>query len=165
MANAKSQVWYREPWPWFLIVLPMTAVVASIITIWLAVKSDDGLVTDDYYKQGMAINQSLDRDLAARALGLRAELLLQGQMLSVKLSGKLATLPETLQLTLAHPTQSGRDQKITLRQSGPGHYGASLAYPGSGRWHVLLEPPQADWRLSGIWPAGVPTIRLGESEK
>jgi len=165
MANTKSQVWYREPWPWFLIFLPMTAVVASIITIWLAVKSDDGLVTDDYYKEGLAINQTLDRDLAAQALDLRAELSMEGQTLSVKLGGKIAALPETLNLTLAHPTQSGRDQKITLRQTAPGLYSASLENPSSGRWHVLLEPLEADWRLTGLWPAGARTISLGESEK
>ena len=68
MTIVKNQPWYREPWPWFLILLPMSAVVASMITIWLAVKSADGLVEDDYYKQGIGINKILDRDQAAENL-------------------------------------------------------------------------------------------------
>ena len=39
--------WYREPWPWVLIAIPMTAVVASGITIWLALTRPDYLVVDD----------------------------------------------------------------------------------------------------------------------
>ena len=112
-----------------------------------------------------AINQTLDRDLAAQALGLHAELRVEGQTLRVNLSGKLAALPESLQLTLSHPTQSGRDQRITLRQSASGVYSANLETLSSGRWHVLLEPPQADWRLSGIWQPGAQTIHLGETKK
>ncbi|MBK6357531.1 MAG: FixH family protein [Betaproteobacteria bacterium] len=38
-----------------LIAGPATVVVAGFITLWMAVVSDDGLVTDDYYKQGLAV--------------------------------------------------------------------------------------------------------------
>jgi len=166
MQNTKSLVWYREPWPWILMLLPLSAVVASMTSLWLALKSDDGLVTDDYYKDGMSINKTLDRDLAAQALDLRAELQLEGQALHVKLSGKLTPLPETLQLSLAHPTHSGHDQRITLRQTAPGLYSTNALPSLNGvRWHVLLEAPQADWRLIGHWPAGEQIIHLGESKK
>jgi hypothetical protein len=33
-------------------------IVAGAVTVWLAVVSNDGLVTDDYYKQGLAVNQT-----------------------------------------------------------------------------------------------------------
>jgi hypothetical protein len=171
MANTKSRVWYREPWPWFLIFLPMTAVVASIITIWLAVKSDDGLVADDYYKQGLAINQTLDRDLAAQALGLKAQLSVADAALHIKLDGKLKAFPEFLRLRLVHPTQAGRDQEWQLQKSEPGSYMVVIKDTSGNqmlqnqRWQVILEPPVADWRLTGLWPAAARTISLGESEK
>ena len=169
MSIAKKQVWYREPWPWILILLPMSAVVASIITIWLAIKSEDGLVADDYYKQGMAINQTLDRDLAALALGLRAELNVaeDGQTLKLKLSGKLTPLPDTLKLSILHPTQAGRDKTLSLQASGASVYSANLqgADLSSTRWRVILEAPGGDWRLTGQWRGGQPTIVLGEAGK
>ena len=56
-----NQPWYKDRWPWILIAGPATVVVAGFITLWMAVVSDDGLVTDDYYKQGLAINQTLAR--------------------------------------------------------------------------------------------------------
>ena len=166
MQNTKPQAWYRQFWPWFLMFLPMTAVVASGITIWLAIKSADGLVADDYYKQGVAINQTLDRDLAAQALDVSAELTLEGQAVRIQLSGKFTARPESLQLTFAHPTQSGRDQRITLKQGAPGIYSASTTGNLSGgRWHLLLEPSEGDWRLSGIWQAGTQKISLGKAKK
>ena len=43
-----SLPWYRHPWPWILMSGPFVVVVAGVITLYLAVVSDDGLVDDDY---------------------------------------------------------------------------------------------------------------------
>jgi hypothetical protein len=37
--------WYRQFWPWFLIALPMIAVIGGIVTLIIAVRSSDPLVT------------------------------------------------------------------------------------------------------------------------
>lgn len=164
MAVAKNQLWYREPWPWILILLPLSAVVASFITIWLAVVSEDGLVADDYYKQGIAINQTLHRDQAAQAMRLGAILSIgaDGQTLTVKLTGKLVVRPDTLRLSIVHPTQSGRDQYLTLPVNAAGIYSATLpSLAGSVRWRMVLEEPLGVWRLSGHWQTGKQTINLG----
>ena len=163
----KSQVWYREPWPWILIALPLTAVVASLTTLWLAIKSDDGLVEDDYYKQGMAINQTLHRDKAAQALHLGAVLTLGagGKALLLTLSGDLKTPPHSLALSFLHPTQAGRDHKLTLQANPQGRYIAAMPDLGKGTWRVILEAPDDAWRLAGHWPTGQTEIRLGEVRK
>ncbi len=64
--------WYRDRWPWLLIAGPGIVVVAGFVTLWLAIASDDGLVADDYYKRGLAINRVLERTQRAAALGLLA---------------------------------------------------------------------------------------------
>ena len=67
--NPAARPWYREPWPWILMAGPFTVVVAGMITLWLALESSDGMVADDYYKRGLAINQTLSRErLALHAL-------------------------------------------------------------------------------------------------
>lgn len=44
--------WYRQFWPWFIIALPTSAVIASFISLWLAVSHPDQLiVSDDEYQQ------------------------------------------------------------------------------------------------------------------
>ena len=39
--------WYRQFWPWFIIALPASVVVASFITLWLAISNPDHLIIDD----------------------------------------------------------------------------------------------------------------------
>ena len=48
--------WYRQPWPWILMAAPGAAVLAGTVTIAVAVQSFDGLVAEDYYKQGLAVD-------------------------------------------------------------------------------------------------------------
>ncbi len=35
------QAWYRQFWPWFLIALPASTVVACMFTIWLAISNPE----------------------------------------------------------------------------------------------------------------------------
>ena len=39
--------WYRQFWPWFIIALPASAVIAGFFTLWLAISRPDHLVVDD----------------------------------------------------------------------------------------------------------------------
>ena len=44
--------WYKQFWPWFIIALPASVVVASFYTLWLAISNPDQLVIDeDEYRQ------------------------------------------------------------------------------------------------------------------
>ena len=125
---------------------PATVVVAGLFTAWLAVRSDDGLVVDDYYKQGLGINRVLARSEAAERLGIKATLTLADGRVRVALAGARSG---ALTLLLAHPTRAGMDQKVKLSMVGPGIYEAQLQPLRAGRWHVVLE--QSAWRLVGDW--------------
>ena len=150
LSTPASKPWYREPWPWFLISLPATAVVAGLATVWIAANSADGLVVGDYYKAGLAINQTLARDDAARALGLAATLQRDGNALALTLTGRLPAYPDQLSLTLAHPTRQGMDQRLLLSHAGAGHYRTQMPAMPDGKWHAQLADTASTWRLSGV---------------
>lgn len=42
-----TQPWYRQFWPWVLIAIPAAAVLASAVTVWLAVTHVDPLVVEE----------------------------------------------------------------------------------------------------------------------
>ncbi|MCW5624998.1 MAG: FixH family protein [Burkholderiales bacterium] len=151
MAVPMKQRWWREPWPWLLMAGPVAAVLGGIATAWIAFSHQDGLVVDDYYRQGLAINRTLERSRAAARLGLRATVTFaeDGRRVRVILSG-LAPLPETVQLRLAHATRSGLDQNVALRRTGDWYEG-ELVDPAAGKWNVLVEDMAHHWRLSGLW--------------
>jgi hypothetical protein len=144
--------WYREPWPWLLMLGPVGAVVAGAFTLWLAVSHEDGLVADDYYKQGLAINKVIRRQSEAAHLGVQARILFGEGRVRVHLAG---AAPRNLTLQLAHPTRAGLDRIAQLADGGAaGWYEGFIAVPSSGRWHVLIEDGSGGWRLSGEWTAG-----------
>jgi hypothetical protein len=135
--------------------MPVTAVIAGGFTVWFAVTSSDGLVVDDYYKQGKAINQTKERDRIAQSLGIRAELLPAGQSLTMKLDGRLPTPPGQLSLKIMHPTRSGDDHDITLNWDGSAYSGKLPALAGA-HYKIQLTPEFGKWRLTGDWRPGSP---------
>lgn len=145
--------WYREPWPWLLMAGPAAVMVAGIVTAWLAVRSDDGLVQDDYYKSGLAINKTLYRDQVATLRGYRAELqFFGGGRLRVSLAGNAGTAsPGALRLRIMHPTRAGADRVVALEEMSAGRYEGLLGALGTGRWLLVLEDPVGNWRLTGEW--------------
>lgn len=131
---------------------PAVVVVAGFITLFLAVRSNDGLVADDYYKQGLAINQTTARDQAAARAGLQAQLMLGGQEVRILLKANdEGSLPEILVLRAMHPTRSGDDQVVELRRQSTGLYSGRLKQPLTGRWQVSVEDARKAWRLTGEW--------------
>ncbi|MGB4467775.1 MAG: FixH family protein [Azovibrio sp.] len=147
-----SQPWYKEPWPWILMAGPSAVIVAGAITLWLALTSFDGMVEDDYYKQGLAVNQRIHRDRMAEELGLRAEVMQSGPQLRLILTAqKEMNFPAQLNFRIIHPTRGGMDQTVVLTHEGQGFYRGALGTEVDGRWHVLLEDQDLTWRLQGDW--------------
>lgn len=152
--------WYRQFWPWFLIAFPLSAVLAGVATYWLAARSADGLVEDDYYKQGLAINRTLDRDHVAQRAILAAQLRTTPQGVAVTLSGQLTRMPDRLVLRVLHPTRSGMDQTVVLVRAPSGEYRGGWALPGAGKWHLLLQDEGGVWRLLGEWSGAETSVPL-----
>ena len=150
--NDKEHVnrWYREPFVWLLIAFPLTAVIVGFVSLALAIHSDDGMVEDDYYRQGMAINRMLDRDKAAAAEGLTGTVDLDAARheLLVRLTARQAlALPGNIQIKLMHATRAGFDRSLVLPRHADGTYRAPLPEFVPGHWAVQLTAQ--DWRLTG----------------
>jgi hypothetical protein len=57
--NTDTTVWYRQFWPWFIFGLPAVVVVASLVTVYIAVSHQDPVIDEEYYQHGMKINERL----------------------------------------------------------------------------------------------------------
>jgi len=142
------QPWYRQGWPWFLIAIPATAVIAGAVTLWLAITTWDGLVVDDYYQQGKTIEKTIGRSVRAREMGLVADFRLRAEEVSIRLGAAQGiVLPPTVVLTIAHPTRAGQDQKLLLK-GRDGTFASAVAPLSTGRWLIQLEDEAQTWRLS-----------------
>lgn len=145
--------WYRQFWPWGLIAIPLSAVIMGIVMITLATMTADGLMADDYYKQGLAINRVLERDRKAVELGIKKALMrfdLQRGSIHIQLqSGKRDEWEDSLKLQMLHPLQAQKDIHVSLQHDGVGGYTGKVAGLSLGKWHVLVESEGQGWRLTG----------------
>jgi len=142
--SKQAKPWYREPWPWILMAGPAAVLVAGAVTTWIAFASADGLVADDYYKRGLAINQDLKRERLAAERGIAARVSVSAGRLRVDLTG---AAPEALFAQLAHATRAGYDQRLRLAQAAPGRYETELPPLPPGRWRLVLQDPRGEWRI------------------
>lgn len=149
MSTEQRTAWYRVPIVWLLVALPLSAVVGGFTTLWLALRSDDGLVVDDYYRRGMEINRDLDRDRAAAARDIRARVQLDDARREMRIVVTVpgADVPARLTVQWLHATRQGYDRHFVLAPDAHGVYRAPLAGLVPGHYYVQLAA--ADWRLLG----------------
>jgi uncharacterized protein len=142
--------WYREPLVWMLILIPASAVIGGFVTLGLAISTYDGLVVDDYYQRGKAINRVLARDQAAEKYGLSGvlEFNATGNTIELRITARsVLRIPEHLEIDFLHATRAGLDKVFVLPRDSDGAYRAPRPVLPAGRWNVQLSAQ--DWRLTG----------------
>lgn len=145
--------WYRQRWPWLLMLGPAIVVVAGSFTTYLAYSHQDAMVVDDYYKKGKAINQDLRRDRAASTLHLSwqarydpASGVMTGQLRSFE---RAYAVP--FRLYLAHATLPEQDIVREVVTDAQGRFSVTVGSLARARWQAVIEGGQKDWRLAGAW--------------
>ena len=152
----QKEIWWKQPWPWIILGMLGSVVVASMVTIVIAVKTQDTLVDSDYTKAGKTINLRLEKDHQAERLGitiqLRIKTLPDGNSLitaSYKAADSAAGQPKFLRLHLSHPTLANRDGSVALILRDTGEYKAQISDLPSAHWYYSIEDPEAQWRIKG----------------
>jgi len=65
-----AEPWWKFPLVWMVIAGPAIVVVAGFATLWLAIRTPDPVVSEDYYRQGIEINKTLaDKKLLPAQVG------------------------------------------------------------------------------------------------
>lgn len=154
MSSTASNTWYRNPLVWMLIAFPAWSVIAGVSTVVLAFQVFDGVVVDDYYARGKAINVTIERDVAAQRRGLTALATITpaatgaSPAIEVRLTAlDITSLPATLRLAFLHSTHGGADVQVDLARQAPGLYRAGLPPLAPGKFYLQIEAE--DWRLVG----------------
>ncbi|AQW69222.1 FixH family protein [Pseudomonas putida] len=149
MPATAASPWYKHLWPWIIIGILTTSVCLSLTMVSIAVRNPDNLVNDNYYEAGKGINRSLDRELLAQQLALKASVHLDdltGEV-DVRLTG--SSDPQKLELNLISPTQPAMDRRVLLSRVEQGRYVGQLEDKVDGRRFVELLGSEGDqvWRL------------------
>lgn len=150
-ATTASSPWYKHLWPWIIIGILAGSVGLTLSMVTIAVMHPDNLVNDNYYEAGKGINRSLDRELLAQTLKMRADVTLDDLTGEVDLRMVGNSQPDTLVLNLISPTQPDKDRKVVLARvpAQPGRYVGQLNDRVQGRRFVELlgVENRQTWRL------------------
>jgi uncharacterized protein len=148
--SEQSRAWFREPMVWLIIALPLSAVVAGIVTLMIAIRSGSTDAVPDVVKRTAQIQESdMGADRRAIELGLRGDLILEPQSgaVTVRVQG-LVTTDNTLRLKLLHAGRASADQELRLIRANDAWLGRVEGVTGQV-WNVEIEGEQRAWRLGG----------------
>lgn len=141
--------WYREYYVWLVIFFPLTAVIGSVFTIFFAIKSNDGLVVDDYYKEGLKINRTLERDQITVEHEINAYIdikKISNEIVISLVGNSKFTLPKQIQVSILNATRSGLDKKFSLiLDKEKNMYIGYLPILPYGKWYIHIETNK--WRI------------------
>ncbi|MFD2176635.1 FixH family protein [Veronia pacifica] len=140
--------WYKQFWPWFLIALPGTVVVASLFTFYLFSKNSVSLVTDDYYKKGKSINRDLSKLKAADNLNIRASLTGNENRMTLRLNKGALPFYPPIRIKFQHRTLPEKDVIRMLSPDAKGNYRFSLEKALTGPWFIELSAHDNSWKLA-----------------
>lgn len=144
MKNNKKS-WFKQFWPWFLIALPMVAVVGSINLAITAMDNKPDMVVDDYYTQGKAINNDFALLNKAKELNISATIKQSEKELLISLHGLENN--SSISFSLYHSTLAVRDISTMLTADANGDFHFQSDQDLTGKWKLRVEPFDKSWRL------------------
>lgn len=144
MSNIKKS-WFKQFWPWFLIGLPMVAVVGSINLLMTALDNKPDMVVDDYYTEGKAINNDFALLNKAKELNISALITQTEEELLISLQG--VQDKSSISFSLYHSTLAKRDISVMLTADANGLYHFDNKQNLTGKWKLRIEPFDKSWRL------------------
>lgn len=148
---------------WIIAGVPLATIVASAITVWLAVTGAEPELPSHYHFEGLELDADLARARRAIELGVRADLAVTrdgAAEVAVSFASPGTRAPETLELRLTHATIAARDRSSVLARGNDGVYRGVAAAPDDGPWWVQIDAGD-EWHLRGRLSRTGATLRLG----
>ena len=137
--------WYKQFWPWFLILVPLSSMIFSLNYAKLAVTTDNDLVVDEYYKEGRVINTRLDKIELAQTLNISTSLNISGESVALTFDSGAPKQGQALRLNFYHVTIAARDFELLLTRDAAGVFRHSTDI--IGKWKVSLTPLDEQWKI------------------
>jgi hypothetical protein len=142
--------WYKQFWPWFLIIVPLTSMVLSFTMMNLAFTGKDSMVIDDYYKEGRVINLKIKKLQQAKILNISTKTQVFADYVEVIFISGEPENGEALILDFYHSTQKFKDFSVTVLRDANGVYRAPLTDDMLGKWQLSLHPFNEDWKIQKV---------------
>ncbi len=143
----KNTPWYKQFWPWFIILIPASAVIACITLLIYMSDKGPSMVVDDYYKKGKAVNLELSKFEKAKDLYLHADLFINDGVVTVEFTKGDHRNAPALKLSFYHTTLKEKDFDLVLSPNAKGQFSGVTEKLLDERYTVFIEPIDSSWKL------------------
>jgi hypothetical protein len=149
--------------------LPAVAVIASVLTLGIAIRTSDGELPEQYHWEGFQLDRDFSRAARAAELKVRASLVGVGRSGPCELRLRMeGAAPDELLLMLAHGTRAELDRRIAFKRvpAEPGWSDGSVLYRGvctalpEGHWRVELTDSVNGWAIRSSVRTSLETLTL-----
>lgn len=137
--------------PWFFVIFFVVLTIALGSFVWIAVKSNRGLVTQDAYKKGLAYNLIIEKQKQQDALQWQTNLAVDRQddgavlvRFTLKNMVGMPISDATVQAVFVRPTEAGHDVTLPLMHKKNELYTGSTPLPFRGLWVVRITAQQGE---------------------
>lgn len=145
-SSAPGSAW-QSPWVRAWVALVVVVLAVNLLMVTLAFVTNPGLVVEDYYERGRAMERDIRSRAAARSGwllaadipdDLTAEQPAVVRFFVVDQAGQPVT-PEAVTFFAYRPADARRDFSAPMVAEGPGRYRADISFPLPGLWDTLFE--------------------------
>lgn len=136
--------------------LPLLAIIASTVTLVLAVEHGDRPLPEQYHSEGLQVDRDFARFQRAADLSVSARVEGVGSSgaCTVELRSR-GTPPESLRLSVTHAAQPALDRSVVFRraaneraqQPGSATYVAQCTAAPAGHWRLELTDSMHTWSI------------------
>ncbi|OOZ41041.1 hypothetical protein BOW53_05445 [Solemya pervernicosa gill symbiont] len=160
LLSQSSKKAFRNPWVIGWITLILIVLGVNIAFISLAVVTNPGLVSDDYYERGQDHEKNINTRKAARsALGWQVSLDVPTdttlgretpfRFTAVDKVGR-PLVDGSATLHAYRPSDAAADFEVAMFEKRPGQYVAPVVFPLKGYWRVIitLQRGEDSWELT-----------------
>lgn len=149
MEQRDTSPWYRQFFPWLILLLLGWGVVSATILLGVALRNPPHMMTGDYATLGKALVDTHVRADRAEALGLAGKLVALNDEWLLHLDN--ADFPaRQLMLLVQHPVDSTRDRQLVLNRTEPGEYRSEATdIPPRGR--LIVSDLEQSWWISSTF--------------
>jgi uncharacterized protein len=150
--DTKKTRFYKEYWFWIVMIPITSSVIVGSSFVYQAFATFDGVVVDNYYKDGKGIKVRVEEDRRAQANGLQATMVAVNNTVKAQIGGTLASYPDQLDLIFIYPYSDKYDIELVMEHLGDGEYQAEFFPEVQNRYLVQLhtqDGAENAWRLHG----------------
>lgn len=142
--------------PWTFVAFFLVIFVVNGIMLTFALRSFNGLSTDEAYNRGLGYNQTLAAHQAQYEMGWQIDLSSRdsgsGQSHLTLVMFDAQDLPlaiDGISATARRPISQDLDFDVAFRHAGRGLYEAKVTWPREGQWdlRVVIESGEKSYRL------------------